>query len=57
MKELFLKQSLQLITANQTNTMNEEMKEKILYGLEGLYLSITKLFIISFLAFLLHFFK
>ena len=57
MKELFLKQSLQLITANQTNTMNEEMKEKILYGLEGLDLSITKLFIISFLAFLLHFFK
>ena len=57
MKEQFLDYSLQFITANQNTFNNSEDKEKLLYGLEGLYLSITKLAIIFTLSLLLNFFK
>ena len=39
------------------NQYNEEEKEKLLYGLEGLYLTITKLVVIVVLALLLHIIK
>ena len=51
MKEKFLKSSMNFITKNET--IDEETKEKIAFGLEGLYLSVTKLIIINLLAFLL----
>lgn len=57
MKEQFLNHSLQFITTNQTSFNNIEDEEKLLYGLEGLYLSITKLVFILALSLLLNFFK
>ena len=39
------------------NQYNKEEKEKLLYGLEGLYLTITKLIVIVILALLLHIIK
>ena len=44
MKEVFLKHSLQLITANKE--WDEDSLEKIRYGLEGIYLTIVKLVIL-----------
>ena len=52
MKEVFLKQSLQLITANRE--WDEESLEKIRYGLEGIYLTIVKLVILLALAIILN---
>ncbi len=57
MKEQFLQHTMSFIVTNQNSFDNEESKEKLLYGLEGLYLSITKLVIIFSLALLLNFFK
>ncbi len=52
MKEVFLKHSLQLITANRE--WDEESLEKIRYGLEGIYLTIVKLVILLALAIILN---
>lgn len=52
MKEVFLKHSLQLITANKE--WDEESLEKIRYGLEGIYLTIVKLVILLALAIILN---
>lgn len=52
MKEVFLKHSLQLITANKE--WDEESLEKIRYGLEGIYLTIVKLAILLVLAIILN---
>ena len=52
MKEVFLKHSLQLITANKE--WDEESLEKIRYGLEGIYLTIVKLAILLALAIILN---
>lgn len=57
MKEQFLKHSLHFITTYQKDSCDEDTKERILYGLEGLYLSFTKLFVLSIIALLLGFFK
>lgn len=52
MKEVFLKHSLQLITANRE--WDEKSLEKIRYGLEGIYLTIVKLVILLALAIILN---
>lgn len=52
MKEVFLKHSLQLITANRE--WDEESLEKIRYGLEGIYLTIVKLVILLALTIILN---
>ena len=52
MKEVFLKHSLQLITANRE--WDDESLEKIRYGLEGIYLTIVKLVILLALAIILN---
>lgn len=52
MKEVFLKHSLQLITASRE--WDEESLEKIRYGLEGIYLTIVKLVILLALAIILN---
>lgn len=52
MKEVFLKHSLQLITANKK--WDEDSLEKIRYGLEGIYLTIVKLVILLALAIILN---
>lgn len=52
MKEVFLKHSLQLITANKE--WDEDSLEKIRYGLEGIYLTIVKLVILLALAIILN---
>ena len=56
MKEAFLNHTINFIASNQEN-LNEEEKEKLAYGLEGLYMNITKLFVIFLIAFLLGFIK
>ncbi len=56
MKEAFLNHTMNFIASNQEN-LNEEEKEKLQYGLEGLYMSITKLVVIFLIAFLLGFIK
>lgn len=56
MKEAFLNHTMNFIASNQKN-LTEEDKEKLHYGLEGLYMSITKLIVIFILAFLLGFIK
>lgn len=56
MKEAFLNHTMNFIASSQGN-LNEEEKEKLSYGLEGLYLTITKLIIIFLIAFLLGFIK
>lgn len=56
MKEVFLNKSLAFILKNQ-NKVTDEQKEKLLYGLEGIYLTISKLVIILVIAFILGFIK
>lgn len=56
MKELFLSNSLNLIT-KYNNHYTEEDIEKLKYGLEGLYLTITKLIIIILISLILGIFK
>lgn len=56
MKEAFLNHTMDFIASNQ-ESLNEEEKEKLQYGLEGLYMNITKLAIIFLLAFLMGFIK
>lgn len=56
MKEVFLNRTINFIAANQGN-LTEEDKEKLAYGLEGIYLTITKMIIILLIAFLLGFLK
>lgn len=55
MKTLFLNNSLNFL--KKYNNYSEEEIEKLLYGLEGLYLTITKLVVIVIVAFLLGIFK
>ena len=52
MREYILQHSLQFIEENK-GKLSEEEKEKILYGMEGLYITVTKLFVILLLAFFL----
>ena len=56
MKEAFLNHSLAFI-ANSKGELSEDEKEKLSYGLEGLYMPLTKLVIIFLLALLLGFLK
>lgn len=56
MKEAFLNHTINFIASNQEN-LNEEEKEKLAYGLEGLYLTITKLVVIFLIALFLGFLK
>ncbi len=56
MKEAFLNHTMNFIASNQKN-LDEEEKEKLAYGLEGLYMNITKLIIIFIMALLLGFIK
>lgn len=56
MKEAFLNHTINFIASNQEN-LNEEDKEKLHYGLEGLYMTITKLVVIFLIAFLLGFIR
>lgn len=55
MKTLFLNNSLNFL--KKYNNYSEEEIEKLLYGLEGLYLTITKLVVIAIVALLLGIFK
>ena len=59
MKEAFLNHTMNFIVRNASNQKNlsEEEKEKLSYGLEGLYLTITKLIVIFFISLLLGFIK
>lgn len=52
MKEIFLNHTMNFITNNQDNITDEE-KERLAYGLEGIYLNVTKLLILNLLAFVL----
>lgn len=56
MKEVFLENSVAFITKYNKNYTEEDI-EKIKYGLEGIYLTFTKLIIILFLSILLNIFK
>ena len=56
MKEAFLNHTINFI-ANNKGSLTEEEKEKLAYGLEGLYMNITKLIIIFIMALLLGFIK
>lgn len=56
MKELFLKKSIEFIT-RYNKSYSKENIEKIKYGLEGLYLTITKLIVIFLIAIIFNFFK
>ena len=56
MKEVFLNHTINFI-ANNKGSLNEEEKEKLSYGLEGLYMTITKMIIIFLIALLLGFLK
>ena len=53
MKELFLKNSVTFITKYNPNYTSSDI-EKIKYGLEGIYLTITKLIIILVLSIFLN---
>lgn len=55
MKEVFLNNSIKLI--KKYNTYNETDIEKIRYGLEGIYLTITKLIVILALSIIFNIFK
>lgn len=59
MKEVFLNHTINFIAKNAGNQKNltEEEKEKLEYGLEGIYMTITKLVVIFLIAFLLGFIK
>lgn len=56
MKEIFLKNSIKFITKYNKNHTEEDI-ERIKYGLEGLYLTITKLIVIFLIAIVFDFFK
>lgn len=56
MKEEFLKSSIDFIQNNKGELSKEE-KEKLTYGLEGLYLTVTKLIIINLIALILGIWK
>ena len=56
MKEAFLNHSMDFISKNRID-MSDEDKEKLIYGLEGLYMTITKLLIIFLIALALGFIK
>ena len=56
MKELFLKKSVEFITKYNKKHSEDDI-EKIKYGLEGIYLTITKLVIIFLIAIIFNFFK
>ena len=56
MKEAFLNHTMNFIASNQEN-LNEAEREKLQYGLEGLYMTITKLVVIFLIALLLGFIK
>ena len=56
MKEKFLNDSINLIT-RYNNTYTEDDIDKIKYGLEGLYLTVTKLIIIVLISIILGIFK
>ena len=56
MKEVFLNHTMNFIDANQKGLTDED-KEKLAYGLEGIYLTITKMVIILLIALLLGFLK
>lgn len=55
MKEVFLNNSINLI--KKYNSYNETDIEKIRYGLEGIYLTITKLIVILVLSIIFNIFK
>lgn len=55
MKKKFLNSSMELITNNKQYT--DEELEIIAYGLEGLYLTFTKMFVIFLIAYILGIFK
>ena len=59
MKEAFLNHTINFIVrnANNQNDLDEGEKEKLAYGLEGLYMTITKLVVIFLIALLLGFIK
>ena len=52
MKERFLKKSLEIIK-NKDSSIDEEKLEEIAYGLEGLYLTFTKMLVILTVGFVL----
>lgn len=54
MKKIFLDSSINFIT--KYNNYTEKEIEKLKYGLEGLYLTVSKMLIIFFLAFILNLF-
>lgn len=54
-KEKFLNQSVMLI--NKYNTYSDDDIEKLKYGLEGLYLTITKTIVILLISLILNIFK
>lgn len=56
MKEVFLNHSMNFIINNRKD-LTEEEKEKLSYGLEGIYMNITKLTIIFLVALLLNIIK
>ena len=59
MKEVFLTRAIEFIARNANNqdSLEEEEKEMLTYGLEGLYMTITKLVVIFLVAFLLGFIR
>lgn len=56
MKEIFLNHTMNFIASNQKG-LSEEEKETLSYGLEGIYMTITKLIIIFLIALALGFIK
>ena len=56
MKEKFVNTCLNIIKSNNSNLTKKEI-DKMKYGLEGLYLTITKLIFILLLALILGIFK
>ena len=52
MKEVFMNHTMSFITNNQENITDEE-KERLAYGLEGIYINVTKLLILNLLALIL----
>lgn len=56
MKQAFLNHSIRFIEKNNPNYTQDDI-EKLAYGLEGIYLTITKIIIILTVSFLLNIFK
>ena len=52
MKAVFMIHTMSFITNNQENITDEE-KERLAYGLEGIYINVTKLLILNLLALIL----